>query len=50
MIRLEHLTKEYDMPGGKAGKLVAANALDLHVPQGEIFGLIGPNGREKQPR
>jgi ABC-2 type transport system ATP-binding protein len=47
MIRLEHLTKEYDLPGGKAGKLVAANSLDLHVPQGEIFGLIGPNGAGK---
>ena len=47
MIRLEKLTKEYDMPGGKAGKLVAANALDLQVAQGEIFGLIGPNGAGK---
>lgn len=47
MIRLEHLTKEYDMPGGKAGTLVAANALDLHVARGEIFGLVGPNGAGK---
>jgi len=47
MIHLEHLTKEYDMPGGKAGKLVAANAIDLVVPKGEIFGLIGPNGAGK---
>jgi len=47
MIRLEHLTKEYDMPGGKAGKLVAASSLDLRVAQGEIFGLIGPNGAGK---
>ena len=35
------------MPGGKAGTLVAANAIDLTVPQGEIFGLIGPNGAGK---
>jgi len=47
MIRLEHLTKEYDMPGGKAGTLVAANALDLHVQRGEVFGLVGPNGAGK---
>ena len=47
MIHLEQLTKEYDLPGGKAGKLVAANALDLVVPRGEIFGLIGPNGAGK---
>ena len=47
MIRLEHLTKEYDMPGGKAGTLVAANALNLHVPRGEVFGLVGPNGAGK---
>jgi len=47
MIHLEHLTKEYDMPGGKAGKLVAASSLDLQVAQGEIFGLIGPNGAGK---
>jgi len=47
MVRLEHLTKEYDLPGSQAGKLVAANALDLHVPKGEIFGLIGPNGAGK---
>ena len=47
MIHLQHLTKEYDMPGGVAGKLVAANAIDLIVPKGEIFGLIGPNGAGK---
>jgi ABC-2 type transport system ATP-binding protein len=47
MIRLEYLTKEYDLPGGKAGKLVAANAINLSVPEGEIFGLIGPNGAGK---
>jgi ABC-2 type transport system ATP-binding protein len=47
MIHLERLTKEYDMPGGKAGTLIAADALDLLVPQGEIFGLVGPNGAGK---
>jgi len=47
MIRLEHLTKEYDLPGRSAGKLIAANALNLEIKQGEIFGLIGPNGAGK---
>lgn len=47
MIHLERLTKEYDMPGGKAGTLVAADALELRVPKGEIFGLVGPNGAGK---
>jgi ABC-2 type transport system ATP-binding protein len=47
MIELQHLTKEYDLPGGKAGTLVAADALDLRVPRGEVFGLVGPNGAGK---
>jgi ABC-2 type transport system ATP-binding protein len=47
MIHLQRLTKEYDMPGGRAGTLVAADALELSVPQGEIFGLVGPNGAGK---
>ncbi len=40
MIRLENLTKNY-------GKLVAVDALDLHVPAGELFGFLGPNGAGK---
>jgi len=40
MIRLEQLTKAY-------GKFVAVNAIDLHVPRGELFGFLGPNGAGK---
>lgn len=47
MIRLEKLTKEYDLPGGKTGELIAADALNLEVRGREIFGLVGPNGAGK---
>jgi ABC-2 type transport system ATP-binding protein len=40
MIRLEGLTKNY-------GKFVAVKQIDLHVPQGELFGFLGPNGAGK---
>jgi len=47
MIRLENVTKEYDLPTGQAGQLVAADRLTLEVPAGEVFGLVGPNGAGK---
>jgi ABC-2 type transport system ATP-binding protein len=47
MILLENVTKEYDLPTGKAGQLVAADRLMLEVPDGEVFGLVGPNGAGK---
>jgi ABC-2 type transport system ATP-binding protein len=47
MIRIESLTKEYDLPTGKAGQIVAADRLSLAIPAGEIFGLVGPNGAGK---
>lgn len=47
MIHLESVTKEYDLPTGKAGQLVAADRLTLEVPSGEVFGLVGPNGAGK---
>lgn len=47
MILLDNLTKEYDLPTGKAGQLVAADRLTLEVPAGEVFGLVGPNGAGK---
>jgi ABC-2 type transport system ATP-binding protein len=47
MIRLENVTKEYDLPPGQPGQLVAADRLTLDVPVGEVFGLVGPNGAGK---
>jgi len=47
MIRLENVTKEYDLPTGQAGQLVAADRLTMVVPAGEVFGLVGPNGAGK---
>ena len=40
MIRMDKLRKEYD-------DLVAANDLEVVIPEGEIYGLIGPNGAGK---
>jgi ABC-2 type transport system ATP-binding protein len=40
MIQLEKLTKQY-------GKFTAVDAIDLVVPQGELFGFLGPNGAGK---
>jgi ABC-2 type transport system ATP-binding protein len=47
MIHLDNLTKQYDLPSGKAGEIVAADRLNLDVADGEIFGLVGPNGAGK---
>ena len=47
MIRLENVTKEYDLPPGQPGQLVAADRLTMEVPAGEVFGLVGPNGAGK---
>ena len=40
MIRLTQLSKKY-------GNFTAVDAIDLHVPQGELFGFLGPNGAGK---
>jgi len=40
MIRLTQLTKRY-------GRFTAVDAIDLEVPQGELFGFLGPNGAGK---
>ena len=40
MIRLSQLTKKY-------GNFTAVDAVDLHVPSGELFGFVGPNGAGK---
>ena len=47
MIRLENLTKEYDLPSGPQEQIVAADNLNLEIPAREIFGLVGPNGAGK---
>ena len=43
VIRTEHLTKKYSLGWGR-GRLVALDQLNLRVQQGEVYGLIGPNG------
>src|SRR5215510_14567107 len=39
-IRAEGLTKRY-------GDVLAVDALDLEIPSGQFFGLLGPNGSGK---
>ena len=38
MIEVNYLRKEYD-------DTIALENLQLNIAQGEVFGLIGPNGR-----
>jgi ABC-2 type transport system ATP-binding protein len=45
-IRTEHLTKKYNL-GWRKGKLLALDQLNLHVREGEVYGLLGPNGSGK---
>jgi ABC-2 type transport system ATP-binding protein len=40
VIRISGLTKRY-------GRFTAVDAIDLHVPRGELFGFLGPNGAGK---
>ncbi|MGB6822736.1 MAG: ABC transporter ATP-binding protein [Candidatus Acidiferrales bacterium] len=49
MVRLENLTKEYDLPPvkGNPAQVVAADRLNLTIGDGEIFGFVGPNGAGK---
>ncbi|HEY0703085.1 MAG TPA: ABC transporter ATP-binding protein [Candidatus Acidoferrales bacterium] len=48
MIKLEQVTKQYDVLSQKSGgALVAADRLDLNIDDGELFGMIGPNGAGK---
>jgi ABC-2 type transport system ATP-binding protein len=45
-IRTEHLTKKYNL-GWRKGRLLALDQLNLHVREGEVYGLLGPNGSGK---
>jgi ABC-2 type transport system ATP-binding protein len=47
MIQLEDLTKEFDVASGPTNMVVATDRLNLHIPAGEVFGLVGPNGAGK---
>lgn len=40
------LTKRYPLEWTRK-RVVALEALDLHIPRGQIFGLLGPNGSGK---
>lgn len=42
IIQTKNLTKKFN-------RLIAVNNLDLDIKEGEIFGLLGPNGTAKQP-
>jgi ABC-2 type transport system ATP-binding protein len=39
-VALDHVTKRFDT-------VVAVSELNLHIPQGAVFGLLGPNGAGK---
>ncbi|MCX6092662.1 MAG: ABC transporter ATP-binding protein [Candidatus Bipolaricaulota bacterium] len=41
-IRTSALVKSYER-----GKVLALSSLDLHVPEGSVFGFLGPNGAGK---
>ena len=40
IVHIENLVKRY-------GELVALNHLNLDIREGEVFGLLGPNGSGK---
>ncbi|MEI6084862.1 MAG: ABC transporter ATP-binding protein [Verrucomicrobiota bacterium] len=45
-IRTEGLTKKYNL-GWRKGRFLALERLNLHVREGEVYGLLGPNGSGK---
>lgn len=44
-IRVENLTRRFDLPGGQ--RLLAVDGVSFTVAGGEVFGLLGPNGAGK---
>ena len=44
VIEIEGLRKEYR---GRRGRTIAIDGLDLEVPEGGVFGFLGPNGSGK---
>ena len=46
MIKTEQLTKTF-IANKNTGPFTAVDALDLDIPQGEVFGFLGPNGAGK---
>src|SRR6266545_2048202 len=45
VIEVEGLRKEYRRVRG--GRTLAVDGLDMHVPEGGVFGFVGPNGSGK---
>jgi ABC-2 type transport system ATP-binding protein/sodium transport system ATP-binding protein len=45
MIEVEHLSKQFHLPGG--GSLLAVDDVSFAVQPGEVYGLLGPNGAGK---
>ena len=43
-LKVEKLTKIYSKKS--SGKIIALDNLNLEVKVGEIFGLLGPNGKK----
>lgn len=43
MLYINDLSKRY-------GSFTAVNHLSLHIPEGDLFGFVGPNGAGKQLR
>ena len=43
VVKIDNLVKRYK-------ELIALDHFDLEIKKGEVFGLLGPNGRVRPPR